>query len=219
MNKTVSVTLYSDVLCVWAYIAQARVDEIKRHFTDRVSIDYKFCSVFGDTEYKIGTGWADRGGFAAYGKHVRDVAAPFTHVRVHSQVWVRNRPASSTPAHLVLKAAQCVEPDKAEQLLREVRRAFFEDCLDVGSWLGLAACIDAVGISIEAIRTTLDSGRAHASLEADARERDAYRVQGSPTFVLNEGRQKLYGNVGYSVIEANIKELLAEPNAGAASWC
>lgn len=44
-------------------------------------------------------------------------------------------------------------------------------------------------------------------------------VQGSPKFVLNEGRQKLNGNVGYAVIEANINELLRSPIAGAANWC
>jgi predicted DsbA family dithiol-disulfide isomerase len=44
-------------------------------------------------------------------------------------------------------------------------------------------------------------------------------VEGSPTFVLNEGRQVLFGNVGYRVLEANIRELIREPAAGAASWC
>ena len=38
-------------------------------------------------------------------------------------------------------------------------------------------------------------------------------------FQMNDGRQKLYGNVGYGVIEANIKELLRSPVAGTASWC
>jgi hypothetical protein len=40
----------------------------------------------------------------------------------------------------------------------------------------------------------------------------------SPTFVLNEERQKLYGNFGYRVIEASVHELLAEPGERA-SWC
>jgi len=44
-------------------------------------------------------------------------------------------------------------------------------------------------------------------------------VRGSPTLLLNQGRQKLYGNVGYGVIEATIQELLREPDAGEVSWC
>ncbi len=37
--------------------------------------------------------------------------------------------------------------------------------------------------------------------------------------MLNQGHQKLYGNLGYRVIEANIRELLREPGAGEMSWC
>lgn len=216
---TLSMTFYSDVLCVWAYIAQARVDEVRHRFTDRVSIDYRFCSVFGDTAYKIGRGWHDRGGYDAFGAHIRDAAAPFDHVRVHEYLWRRNRPASSAPAHLALKAVQRVSNARAESFLRELRRAFFEECLDVGSWRILESCIEAAGAPVDRVRETLASGVAHADLEADYRDRDLLMVQGSPTFILNDGRQKLYGNVGYGVIEANINELLREPHAGAASWC
>ena len=44
-------------------------------------------------------------------------------------------------------------------------------------------------------------------------------IHGSPSFVLNDGRQTLYGNVGYRVLEANIQELLRAPSADQASWC
>jgi predicted DsbA family dithiol-disulfide isomerase len=43
-------------------------------------------------------------------------------------------------------------------------------------------------------------------------------VEGSPTFVLDEGRQKLYGNVGYRILEGNIQELLTEPGQRP-GWC
>jgi hypothetical protein len=45
------------------------------------------------------------------------------------------------------------------------------------------------------------------------------RIQGSPSFVLNDGRQILYGNVGFKIIEANIREILRQPTADQASWC
>ena len=45
------------------------------------------------------------------------------------------------------------------------------------------------------------------------------RIEGSPSLVLNQGRQKLYGNVGFRIIEANILELLRQPRADDASWC
>jgi predicted DsbA family dithiol-disulfide isomerase len=216
---TLSMTFYSDVLCVWAYISQARVDEVRRRFSDRVAIDYRFCSVFGDTAHKIARGWADRGGYEAFGAHVRDAVAPFGHVRVHDELWQRNRPPSSSPAHLVLKATQRVGNDRTEPLLREIRRAFFEECRNIADWNVLRSCIEAVNVPVDSVRETIESGLAFADLEADSRDRESLMVQGSPTFILNDGRQKLYGNVGYGVIEANINELLREPHAGAASWC
>ena len=52
----------------------------------------------------------------------------------------------------------------------------------------------------------------------DAELRAEHHIEGSPTYLLNHGRQKLYGNLGYKVIEANVEEVLRRPR-DAASWC
>ena len=57
VNQTISIDYYSDVLCIWAYIAQARVDEIKKQFGDQVEINYRVCKVFADVDYKMQTTW------------------------------------------------------------------------------------------------------------------------------------------------------------------
>jgi len=219
MSRPLSLTYYSDVLCVWAYIAQARIDEVAEQFGAKVTIDYRFCSVFGDTAYKIGHGWADRDGYEGFASHVREAVAAFNHVTLHPNLWQRERPSSSTPAHVILKAVQRVDPERFETGLTAIRSAFFERCLDIGQRPVLESALGEVGISVADVQQELDNGRAHADLEADCRDERAMKVQGSPTFILDGGRQKLYGNVGYRVIEANIKELLRSPNAGEASWC
>jgi predicted DsbA family dithiol-disulfide isomerase len=219
MAENLALTYYSDVLCVWAHISQARVDEVAERFSDEVSIDYRFCSVFGDTAHKIGTGWAERGGYAGFGNHLREAVSEFGHIKLHPEIWQRDRPASSTPAHIVMKAVQRVDERQCKAALHEIRLAFFERCLDIGRRSVLMTALEAVGVSVNDVQDAIDSGVAHADLEADYRDRQRLMVQGSPTFILNEGRQKLYGNVGYGVIEANIKELLRSPAAGAASWC
>jgi predicted DsbA family dithiol-disulfide isomerase len=219
MADRIALTCFSDVLCIWACVAQARLDEITQQFPDQVEIDHRFCSVFGDTAHKIGVGWADRGGYAGFGKHVCGAAASFDHLSVAPEVWQQARPASSMPAHLMLKAVQQVSPAHFDAALRESRRAFFEQCRDIGRADVLRSVLDAVGAPVDAVEQAIACGGAHAALEADQREKVALGVQGSPTFVLDGGRQKLYGNVGYRVIEANIKELLRSPTAGNASWC
>jgi len=219
MSEPVALAYYSDVLCVWAHISQARVDEVADRFPNDISIAYRFCSVFGDTAHKIGIGWAERGGYQGFASHLRESAAEFDYVELHPEIWQRDRPTSSTPAHLLLKAVQRVDESRTREVLSELRAAFFERCLDISSWTVLKASLDAAEVSATEVRRVIDSGVAHADLEADHRSQQSLMIQGSPTFVLNEGRQKLYGNVGYGVIEANIKELLRSPAMGAASWC
>lgn len=218
-SRKFTLTYYTDILCIWAYIAQARVDEAEEKFADDISIDYRFCSVFGDTANKIGIGWAEQGAYTGFANHLHNVVSEYDYIKLHPEIWQRNRPVSSTPAHIVLKAVQRVDKQKSEVLLKELRKAFFEQCIDISNWANLKALLEDVGISVSKVRELIDNGIAFADLEADRRDQQSLMVQGSPTIILNEGRQKLYGNVGYGVIEANIKELLHSPVAGTASWC
>ena len=40
--RPVTIDYFSDLLCVWAYLAQIRVDELRRNFGDRVRIRQRF---------------------------------------------------------------------------------------------------------------------------------------------------------------------------------
>lgn len=229
-DRPIQVEHFSDLLCIWAYVAQVRVDELVAQFGDRVRVEYRFCSVFGDTAHKVGTAWASRGGFQSYAAHVRAVATGFPHVEVHPETWVRVRPRSSTAPHLYVAAVRSLEARGAlpvpaagtapsAELAWALRLAFFRDARDIGQREIQAAVAGGLGLPLGAIEAEIDSGAAHAHLAADERDRAERGVAGSPTYVLNEGRQRLYGNIGYRVIEANIRELLREPAAGQASWC
>jgi len=68
------------------------------------------------------------------------------------------------------------------------------------------------------VRAVIESGAAFAELENDIAIKEQYAVVGSPSLVPNERRQIIYGNIGYRVIEANIEELLKQPE-NQASWC
>ena len=52
MTSQLQVDYYTDILCVWAWIAQRRVDEIEKK-------------------------WGERGGYADFAEHVEESAAPF----------------------------------------------------------------------------------------------------------------------------------------------
>ncbi len=66
--------------------------------------------------------------------------------------------------------------------------------------------------------SAIESGQAYAALMADYEQAQELRIKGSPSWVLNSGRQILYGNIGYRVLNANIEELAKSP-VQEASWC
>ncbi len=221
--SVVKVSYFSDVLCIWAYIAQARIDAVREKFGDTVELDHRFCMVFGNTAAKIPASWKDKGEYAGFNAHLRNVALQFPHVELHPEVWLKTRPPTSSSAHLFMTAVRQWQQEREAVVFDEVlwafRCAFFRDCRDIARWDVQCELAEALGVDIAAIERRIHDGTAHARLASDYQDADKMRIEGSPSFVLNDGRQKLYGNVGFRIIEANIQELLRAPAGEQASWC
>lgn len=225
----VKVFYFSDVLCVWAYAAQIRLDQICKDFGDQVDLDMRFCSVFPDAHSKISQNWQDRGGFKGFNTHLQGLAERFEHITLNKDLWLDVKPRTSASGHLFLKAVQLVEADGeppvdfSASLYNKVswalRRAFFEQGRDISNWQIHHELCDELGIDYAPIDEKIRSSEAVAHLAVDYQMADNLAVVGSPTFVMNDGRQKLFGNVGYRLIEANIQEFLRKPGADEASWC
>ncbi|MCB1725398.1 MAG: DsbA family protein [Gammaproteobacteria bacterium] len=225
-----TIDYFSDVLCVWAYSGQIRLDELERQFGDQVFVRQRFVALFGDTGTRIGRDWED-GGFDGFGRHIRTVCEQWDHAHPHADVWTRCRPLTSTTAHVFLKAVGlCLGVDDEagaaprrgayDRLVSDVRVAFFEQARDISRLPVLYELLPRVGISSGEVSAQIESGAAYAALHRDAELMKAYGVQGSPTYVFNEGRQLLYGNVGYRIVESNVRELLDKGAVeGAPSWC
>ncbi len=45
-DRLVTIEYFNGVLCIWAYGAQARVDELKRNFGDQVELHNRFIPLF-----------------------------------------------------------------------------------------------------------------------------------------------------------------------------
>lgn len=231
----VSIAYYSDVLCVWAYVAEARLDQLRRRFTEQIDIELRFVSVFGNVAGKIGQGWRERGGLAGYADHVAGIVGGFDHVELDPRAWTETVPAGSWSVHAAVRAAGLLVESgnvdggrveaygghtRLEELLRRLRLAFFRDAQDIARSAVQLALAEELGFPPDALRARMEDGTALAALAEDYESAAALGVAGSPTFVLNEGRQKLYGNVGYRILEANVEELLRDRDSGdRASWC
>ena len=225
MDKSpIHVTHFSDVLCIWAYVSQVRIDELKSQFGAQVDVDYRLFPVFGSALRKLDSEWASRRGRQGYNEHAHQIVQQFGHVKLHPEVWMRDAPHSSLPSHLFLYGVRLAEtngvlpPGSFAQMAWQIREAFFARNLNVSRQAVLRALASDAGLDPEKIEPGLKSGEAHALLSADMQAARDQMVRSSPTLIFNEDRQRLSGNVGYRIIEANVRELIERPQ-GQQSWC
>jgi predicted DsbA family dithiol-disulfide isomerase len=229
----VQIEYFSDLLCIWAYVAEVRVDELRHNFGQQVELDYRFVPIFGSVRSKLERQWSQKGGMEWYASHVAEIAAQFDHIALGPDAWKRTVPAGSTSAHLFARAVGMAvergEIDNAphdeyggrsafEELVWRLRLAFFRDAQDIARLDVQLQVAEELELPTAPIRRSLQDGTASAALAEDQELATRHQVTGSPTFLFNEGRQKLYGNVGYRIVEANLQELLRD-RTDRASWC
>jgi len=218
-SPAILIDYYTDVLCVWAWIAQPRLEELNRQWGERVTIRHRYLDIFGDSHRKITKQWGEKDGFEKFGAHVVKSAAAFENLTVNPDIWTKVRPRSSLQAHLFLKAVALVTDEAlVEPVAIRIREAFFSEARNINDYSTLIECAEAENIDEPLLKTALRDGSAIADLSDDQRNANALGMRGSPTWVLNEGRQLLYGNVGYRILHANIEELARHPTLEA-SWC
>jgi len=229
----VRVSYYSDVLCIWAYATQRRIVQLVQKFGDEISFDAHFCSVFPDAWGKIEEKWNAHGGFEAFNEHINDIARKFPHIEVHKRLWLETRPRTSASAHLFIKAVEIIEREESKnesgpipyldristRAAWELRCAFFKSAKDISDWQVHKEIAERLGIDYGMVEEKIRSSEAVAQLASDYNLSQKHKVEGSPTFIMNDGRQKLFGNIGYRLIEANVQELLRSAPDDEASWC
>ncbi len=226
----VRISYFSDVLCIWAYAAQRRLDQLVERFGDEIVVENHYCSVFPDAWKKIETSWEKRGGFEGFSNHLNEVARKFPHIEVYDKLWLDCKPRTSASAHLFLKAIEIIEREQplpaanfSDRLSTRaawmMRLSFFASALDISDWKIHQNIAGQLGLDYEQVQEKIRSSEAVAELAADYDLSQKLGIEGSPTFLMNDGRQKLFGNVGYRLIEANVQELLRRSDENDASWC
>jgi predicted DsbA family dithiol-disulfide isomerase len=223
VQAPVEISHFSDVLCVWAYVSQVRLDELGATFGERIQLDWHFFPVFADTRSWLADRWGERGGAVGYGDHVRKIVEEFDSVTIHPNVWNKTRPRSSVPCHQYLAAVRIVgeelaDGDMLSRTLWSMREAFFRDGRDISDAHVRREVAGPCGVPTDQVDDLISDGSAHAALFGDTQLSRKLNVVVSPTLVFNQGRQRLQGNVGYRIIEANVRELLERP-VMTHSWC
>ena len=234
--KKITIEYFSDVLCIWSYGGQVRIDELKKNYPGQLIFHYRFLPLFASTSHRMSCEWGHRGHYSGFNKHLKGIMDQWDHIEMHPDVWLKNVPASSVNAHLYLVAIRILERDGIiskddrhefqrhslfEQTIWQIREAFFHHNLNIADINVLDSIASDLHLPVDQIRQLIDTGHAQAELCQDFDAKETYQVPGSPTFIFNSGRQRLYGNVGYRILEANFRELLLEDDLdfNDPAWC
>lgn len=219
MPATLTIDYYSDILCVWAWIAQRRIQELELEMGQKIELQHHYVDIFGDVPTKMATQWKDKGGYQGFSEHVKASVNGFDEAEVSSRIWSEVKPTTSANAHLVVKAVELAHGKSiAKNIALRIRSSFFLDALDISNMAVLYDLVAKEGLSKTKVALHIQDGSAIAALMHDYQFSKKQGVKGSPSYVMDGGRQTLYGNVGYRVILANIEELLNSPK-DEASWC
>lgn len=215
----VQFSYWTDPLCIWAFVAQSRLERILSVHTDQLAVEYRVVPVFDSVPWRFREGpWKDAGVEGRIDA-TRRVAREFGHEDVSGRCWATATPTSSwgpgaaIKAVFALEVAGDVEAGAGAAYQVALRRAFFVDERNICHRDTQLELAEAQSLPRASIETQLDDGSALAALCEDNRRKEALRIQGSPTYVFADGRAQLYGNFPFEVLEATVEALTsgAEP--------
>lgn len=214
---------WSDPLCIWAFVAQPKLEHLLSRFGERLQADYHVVPVFGSVAQRFREGpWAKHG-VAGRVEATARVAARFGHPEVTGAVWRDACPASSWGPGCALKAVSVlqddglVDADAFAAFQWALRCAFFVDNRNVCLRQVQLQVAEHCGIPRQPFCDALDNGRALSLLWEDAERKEQQGIQGSPTFVFDGGRAVLYGNVSEGIVLATAEELVGPEQPGCSS--
>jgi len=223
MSASLAFSYWSDPLCVWALVAQTKLDRILEEVGDRLTIDYRIVPVFGSVPWRFERGpWAE-GGIGGRVAATRRIAEQGGRSDVSGECWSRSMPSSSWAPAAAIKAVFAlaregsVSRDSGPTYQRTLRERFFVRDANIALRHVQLEVAEELGLHRGPIEARLDDGSALAAVCEDHAEKERLHIQGSPTYVFDDGRAMLYGNFDYAILHATIEELLRGVDPGCSS--
>jgi predicted DsbA family dithiol-disulfide isomerase len=193
-RPTITVDIYSDVVCPWCYIGKRKFErglaQIAGDLDVDVEVTYRPHQLDPTAAFGLATPVFD-----AYSKkfggperaeqiigHVTSTAAE-TGIEFHMERALR---ANTLLAHrLIWLAAQPDSPVVQAEMKERLLAAYFTDGLDIGDVEVLADCAAEVGFERDAIAEFLESDHGSAEVAAELREGYENGITAVPTYVFN----------------------------------
>lgn len=214
---------WSDPLCIWALVAQAKLDRILVELGRQLKVDYRIVPVFGSVPWRFIQGpWAKEGieGRVAATRRIAEQAGRSD---VSGECWRKAMPASSWAPAAAIKAVFALErleevaPGTGASYQVALRSRFFVDERNIACRDEQLAVAEALGLPRGPVEARLDDGSALAAVWEDHTDKERLRIQGSPTYVFDGGRAMLYGNFEYGILRSTVEELVRGIHPGSSS--
>lgn len=212
MSEPLAFGYWSDPLCVWALVAQPKLDRVLAEAGDRLRVDYRVVPVFGSVPWRFAAGPWSKEGVEGRVRATRRIAVEGGRTDVSGECWRKAMPQTSWAPAAAIKAVFAL-PDgrgavEGPRYQRALRERFFVAEQDVGHRRVQLELAEELGLDRGAIEARLDDGSALAAVWEDHAEKERLRIQGSPTYVFDGGRAMLYGNFDERILRSTLDELL-----------
>lgn len=213
MRSSLTVEIWSDVVCPWCYIGKRRLERAAERLADEVELQIAFRPYQLDPTAPDGSptpvsqayarkfGGADQA--ARILAHVTEVAAA-DGLAFHMDRALR---ANTRRAHRLLWLAEATGHQYA--LKERLLRSYFSEGLDVGDIEVLATLAEEVGMPADRVRGFLASDDGDEQLDALLRQASEMGVTAVPTFVF-DGRWVVPGAQDVDTFVTVIRKLLAK---------
>ena len=214
---------WSDPLCIWALVAQQKLDRLLAELGRHLVVDYRVVPVFGSVPWRFSKGpWAKDGieGRVAATRHIAEQGG---RTDISGECWRSAAPASSWATATAIKAVFAMEArhqvpsESGARYQRALRDAFFVAEANVARRDVQLRVAEAQGLPRAPIEEQLDDGTALAAVWEDHMEKERLRIQGSPTYVFDGGRAMLYGNFEYGMLRSTVDQLVRGIHPGSSA--
>jgi predicted DsbA family dithiol-disulfide isomerase len=218
MQDRLKFSYWSDPLCIWALVAQQKLDQVLRELGEHVRVDYRIVPVFGSVQWRFARGpWA-KDGVDGRVLATRKVAEQAGRSDVSGECWRRAMPSSSWAPAAAIKAVFALEDGRGEEVgpsyQSALRERFFVGEVNIALRRVQLEVAEELGLPRDALERRLDDGSALAAVCEDHAEKERLRLQGSPTYVFDDGRAMLYGSFAYGILRSTVDELLRGTGPG-----
>lgn len=222
-RSRIEFSYWSDPLCIWALVAQEKLDRVLGELGRQLIVDYRIVPVFGSVPWRFTQGpWAKEG-IAGRVAATRRIAEQAGRADVSGECWRKAAPASSWAPATAIKAVFAMEArgecasESGSLYQRTLRERFFVGEENVARRSVQLAVAEAQGLPRAPIEQQLDDGTALAAVWEDHIEKERLKIQGSPTYVFDGGRAMLYGNFEYGMLRSTVEELVRGIHPGSSA--